>query len=121
MVWWSGGPLVAISFRVVSFWLLGAVVWWSGGPLVAISFRVVSFWLLAAVVWWSGGLAADAMTFFFFFARRGRKRFWKQILKGNRQFLIRKIAFGNLLFSFWSSGNGNFRYTNFFAFFETQF
>ena len=89
----------------------GLVVWWS---VSSNSFRVVSFWHLAAVVWWSGGLAADAMTFFFF-TRRGRKRFWKQILKGNHQFLIRKIAFGNWLFSFWSSGKANFRYTNFFC------
>ena len=62
MVWWSGG----------------LVVWWSGGPLVAISFRRVSFWHLGAVVWWSGGLAADAMTFFFFHAPRP-----KAILEAN--------------------------------------
>ena len=53
----------------------GLVVWWS---VSSNSFRVVSFWHLGAVVWWSGGLAADAMTFFFFHAPRP-----KAILEAN--------------------------------------
>ena len=100
MVWWSGPPDFDIQMKLrehcdtqiksgglVVRWSGGLVVWWSGG----------------LVVWWSGGLVVNALTFCFCHAPRPKAIFEANFIRKD-QFLIKKIAFGNLLFSLWWSG-----------------